>query len=347
MNQLGDCDPQAIDPGPSVPEPDSDTGTLISVIIPVFQVEQFLGHCIDSVLGQTHSNIEVILVDDGSTDDCGGICDSYELGDSRVIVIHQENRGLSAARNTGLDAARGEWITFVDSDDFVHPDMLARLLSNARSDGAALAICGFQHVEDDRTPPASAHSDRSIQLSRTEAMRAFLGESDTNMVVSWGKLYRRALFENIRFPVGRFHEDAFITHRAVWKANCISFTSEPLYFYRQRAGSITSATSEKKRIDVRDAILERADFYHCIGLSNEAIRMVQTNFWRVMRVFRTTSSEERTGQPTEIRSEVRVILRWARRLPMPVKFRITLLATYISPRAIQRFLHWHARRRSS
>lgn len=225
----------------------------MSVIVPVYNVAPYLGECVDSILAQTHRDLDVILVDDGSRDESGALCDRYAAADARVRVVHQPNAGLSAARNAGLGLARGSHIAFVDGDDAVSPAFIEGLLG-MDADVAQCAFC------------ASATSLQSMPtiteaLTPHDALERLQVDNAGTYTVVWNKLYRRCLFEGLRFPEGKQHEDEFITYRLLWAARSICVTSSPLYFYRQRPGSIMGMGITYKSLDAVEALEERALFY--------------------------------------------------------------------------------------
>ena len=186
---------------------------MISVIIPVYNTQDYIEHCVRSVLSQTYSDLQVILVDDGSPDDSGRIIDAIE--DPRVLVIHQENGGLSAARNTGLDNATGEYIGFIDGDDFVEPDMFETLLGAMDSAQADIAQCGY--IADDLTVGEFDRGDGKIRVFDRDDAILSLVRNDVFEQVVWNKLYKREVIGDIRFHVGKFHEDEFFSWRVFYK----------------------------------------------------------------------------------------------------------------------------------
>ncbi|MCD8248285.1 MAG: glycosyltransferase [Lachnospiraceae bacterium] len=222
---------------------------LISVIVPVYQVEAWLSRCLDSLLVQTYENMEIILVDDGSHDSCPAICDAYADRDNRVHVIHQENRGLSGARNSGIDAATGAYIAFVDSDDYVAPDFIETLYELIQKSGCAIGQCRFARVRGEalRSEPNDAY-----RMFRGECLMEQLygpEEDATYFVVAWNKLYRRELFTEtgIRYPAGRIHEDEATTYRLFHEAGKLAYLDRALYgYFTENAGSITSVFSRKR-----------------------------------------------------------------------------------------------------
>lgn len=228
---------------------------LVSVIVPVYNVASYLEECLDSVVGQTYRNLEIIVVDDGSTDGSGAVCDEYAKKDGRIQVIHQPNRGLSVARNVGLDVAKGDHISFVDSDDAVSPVFIEALLS-AGADVAQCASCrNAEGLNRENRRPAFEY------LTNVEASERLQFDSTGDATVVWNKLYRRGLFDTIRFPEGKQHEDEFVTYRVLWDAGQVAVTVEPLYYYRQRFGSTTNRGFSRGSLDAIEALEDRSMFY--------------------------------------------------------------------------------------
>lgn len=233
----------------------------ISVIVPVYKVGPYLRQCVDSILRQTYKSIEIILVDDGSPDDCGAVCDEYARKDSRIRVIHKPNGGLSDARNAGIDLARGEFIGFVDSDDWIDDDMFESMHALAIARRADISICGKYEVRDGHVilPPFSPADAQVSVCSRMEALKA-LTEDIRIDSHAWNKLFRRELFDSIRFPVGKLYEDIYVMHRLFDRAERIVVAWEPKYYYRVRTGSIVTSADYLSRIDLCDAFASRCDF---------------------------------------------------------------------------------------
>lgn len=228
----------------------------VSVIIPVYKVEPYLRECLDSVLGQTHRALEIIVVDDGSPDGCGAICDEYAEKDARVRVIHQKNGGLSAARNTGIRAATGEYLAFVDSDDWIEPDMYACLTEGIRSSGADIAVCGHYECQGDAR--IGRGPERRAVCGTEEALRLLLAGAEVDNS-AWNKLYRRALFDGIAFPEGRVYEDLAVMGRLFARAKRVSLLPERQYCYRIRPGSILGDTSLRSQMDRARAAKDCSD----------------------------------------------------------------------------------------
>ena len=219
---------------------------MISVIIPVYNVEAFLPECLESVVRQSYTDLEIILVDDGSTDSCPSICDAYAAADARIKVIHQQNRGLSAARNAGIEASSGEYITFVDSDDFILPDMLEHLLELARRHDADYVQCGYVRCQEKDSIGQITLCDEPESVQALEDAYGKMKSCIRNeglYVSAWGKLFSRGLFRDIRFPEGKVHEDTPFTLEAVHASGRIVASSRTGYIYRRRSGSITDMPS--------------------------------------------------------------------------------------------------------
>lgn len=236
---------------------------LVSVIVPVYNAEKYLKKCVDSILCQSYKNIEVILVDDGSTDTCPSLCDDYEKFDERVHVIHKENGGLCDARNTGINYARGKYVTFVDNDDLVNNEFIEILYNLCEQYGCDIAQCDFLMINESSVllPPQKTMTVKVYD--RNEIINEFCQEA--NLVkywVVWNKMYRRELFDGVQFPVGRIHDDMYTTHKLLWKAEKMAVTNIYLYYYFQREGSITGKkNSIVERIDVIEALREEISFF--------------------------------------------------------------------------------------
>lgn len=223
---------------------------MISVIVPVFKVAPYLRQCVDSILKQTYRDIEILLIDDGSPDECGEICEEYKEQDKRIRVFHTEHRGLSAARNIGLKAAIGEYIGFVDSDDWIEPKMYEVLLREIKKKD--VSVCGY-----DYSVQKTAFID-SLYCG-SDAMRALLDKKFNNNV--WNKLYRKDLFNDVLFPEGRNYEDVAIMHMIVDRAKSVVVISDILYHYRERPESITKIYTAKNLMDYADARLSRYYYF--------------------------------------------------------------------------------------
>lgn len=232
---------------------------LISVIVPVYKVESYLDRCVASIVNQTYSNLEIILVDDGSPDNCPAMCDAWAEKDPRIKVIHRENGGLSDARNAGMAIATGEYIAFVDSDDYLAPEMYQHLYEHLVADGSDIAACGVEMVFEDGSPSRMLTKSGCCVLNTAEAMASVIAEDWLKQPV-WCKLYKTELIRDILFPVGKYHEDVFWTYRAVAVAQKVSILDTPCYFYTQRSGSIMGSGYSLKRLDAIEAKQHRLEF---------------------------------------------------------------------------------------
>ncbi|MBE6922614.1 MAG: glycosyltransferase family 2 protein [Ruminococcaceae bacterium] len=231
----------------------------ISIIVPVYRVEPYLRLCIESILSQTHRDFELILVDDGSPDSCGAICDEYAARDNRITVIHQENGGLSAARNTGIDwvfaNSDSQWITFADSDDALAPIMLETLYREAVRHQADIAITNpATFTEDIQLEKEGKYVGESSCYTGKALLEPFYNGENLFSIATWGKLFRKELFQELRFPLGKWHEDEATTPILLYHAEKVVLVRSWLYYYRQREGSIMNRAFSVKRFDHVDAL---------------------------------------------------------------------------------------------
>lgn len=208
----------------------------ISVIVPIYNVQDYLCTCIDSIRNQTYKNIEIILVDDGSSDNCGTICDNYATKDCRIKVFHKTNGGLSDARNYGIDKANGEYIAFVDSDDWISETMYEHMILNALKNNADIVVCGH-NIIDHNEKKSIIKVEKEKTYDRLNAMKLLLCD-DIIFSFAWDKLYKRDLWNGIKYPVGRIYEDTATTYKIFNKAKIISQIPEALYNYRRNENSI-------------------------------------------------------------------------------------------------------------
>lgn len=241
---------------------------VISIIVPVYKVEKYLKRCIDSVLEQTFCDFELILVDDGSPDQCGRICETYAEKDGRIITLHRKNGGLSAARNTGLDwmfaNSESSYVTFIDSDDWIHPQYLETLLGTIEKNNAGVSVAGFQRMDE--------YQDDTIdKLDRfpEEVMRAedFFLNHEWNFNYAWGKLYRREYFRHVRYPEGKNFEDTFTTYKVLFAGKTVAFIDSPLYYYFYNIEGISHSLWNPSELVVMEGIREQIRFYEENGFS--------------------------------------------------------------------------------
>lgn len=246
---------------------------LVSIIIPVYNVEKYLERCITSVITQTYKNLEIILVDDGSPDRCGKICDEYAKIDNRIKVIHKENGGLSDARNVGIDASNGRYLMFVDSDDYISPDMVEVLYDRVCIDKSDMAICDFVYVDENYREIEEKNNNTPIKneiISRYDALKKLTENGNWYYVAAVKKLYEKRLFDDIRFPKEKLHEDEFTVHHIFDKCNRISCVEKPMYFYVQRNFSIMNSAYSVKRLDAAEACIDRIVFFTDRAFNNLA-----------------------------------------------------------------------------
>ncbi len=250
----------------------------ISVIVPVYKVEKYLKKCIYSITGQTYKNIEIILVDDGSPDRCPEICDNLAMADSRIKVIHKENGGLSDARNAGLAIATGDYLMFVDSDDYIEATMTEKLLNLIKRDKSDIALCSMCLIDEKGNPLNEKNEAIPIKnevLTGGQILNKLTEVQVWAYVVAWNKLYIREIFENISFPLGKLHEDEYTVHHIFGKCSKMSCTDERLYYYVQRDGSIMGSVYTIKNLDAIEALIDRIDYlykrkmYYAVGVTVE------------------------------------------------------------------------------
>jgi len=257
----------------------TDAQNLVSVIIPIYKAEKYLSMCVDSVLNQTYQNLEVILVDDGSPDNCPAICDEYAQKDKRIRVIHQKNAGLSMARNAGLDICTGDYITFVDSDDALHIDFVARLLAACEDNSAEIAIADFKKaavaeylpkitapLENKPVRVVDGHEANMMIYRRPEWVR---------MITAWGKLYRRKVFACERFPIIKLHEDEALVYKLLYRCQKVALVDELLYFYTDNPDSMMANRFKPERMTMIEILDERLAFYRENGENGDLIRFTQ------------------------------------------------------------------------
>jgi len=246
--------------------------TLFSVIIPAYNQAEFIGETIQSVLNQSYSNFEIIIVNDGSTDDSNIICNKYLAMDNRIQVINQRHQGVSAARNRGLEAASCSLVSFVDSDDYVHPDYIKNLYELIVRYNADITVCdsfiirGYSHAIEVRGEKTI------VELTSNDALKMLLEEREKHIVTCWNKIYRKELFSGLNYPEGKIHEDEFITYKLLHRAKRIILLDQKLYYYCIRDGSIMQQDYSFKRLDMLDAFEERALYFKRYEFENFYIR---------------------------------------------------------------------------
>lgn len=231
----------------------------ISVIVPIYNVEKYLNRCIVSIVNQTYTNIEILLIDDGSTDNSGNICDSWKKKDERINVIHKNNGGLSDARNVGMDNANGQYISFIDSDDYIDEYMYEKLLNALLCSNSDISCCSVKMIwEENQKSQMLTKSEYKI-LNTEEGLKSIILEDYLKQPV-WYKLYKASVIKNINFEKGKINEDVFWSYKVISRARRIIIIPDILYFYMQHEGSIMNNHYNLKRLDVIDAKFQRYEF---------------------------------------------------------------------------------------
>lgn len=262
----------------------------VAVIVPVYNVEPYLRRCVDSILAQTYKQLELILVDDGSPDNCGRICDEYACADDRIIVIHQQNAGLSAARNAGLDSVQkrgsADYVTFIDSDDAVAPDYLSELVNALHVCGTEISTVRIRDFSSEELPVINTDICEITKMS----VEAYWCAQDMLPMIACGKLFPVRTFIDLRFPVGKVHEDEFLTHQLIFQFKVIAVVSARSYFYFKRAGSITHSDRADRRAMALDAIESQLDYFREKGLLRARRASVRNLRLLFAREFKALSS---------------------------------------------------------
>lgn len=244
----------------------------VSVIVPVYKVEKYLDRCVESIVNQTYENLEIILVDDGSPDNCPAMCDKWAERDNRIKIIHKENGGLSDARNKGIDASTGDWIYFLDSDDYIENNTIEKMMSAAVENGADMAVSMYYEIKKGVIKEYHC-SDRIEIMSPDEYMLKLyetdLAEKDyfllTALIISCNKLIKKNCFCSLRFPKGKLHEDEFTTYKFCCSCDKIVFMDTQFYYYEQRDESIVHNRNNKENFVYLDALCERLEYFERAG----------------------------------------------------------------------------------
>lgn len=276
----------------------------ISVVVPVYNVEKYVRDCINAIRNQTYTNLEIILVDDGSEDSSGKICDEYAAIDNRIRVIHKTNGGMSDARNAGIEIATGEWFVFIDSDDFVHLRMIEVLYHTAKKYEVSMVWCDFVQSDEGGTlleqPDEKILTEEKYEvqvLSKQEAEMQFytIGRMSECMV-PWNKIYKREIIgygeDAIRYPVGKVFEDGFTTYRFIYRADKVVLVRFPLYYYRQRGGSIMRENGNRNYLPVMESGVERLEFYKKHNERELYLKEVNSILYSTIRLYENHKKTE-------------------------------------------------------
>lgn len=307
----------------------------ISVIMPVYKVEQYLNRCVKSVLQQSYTNLEILLVDDGSPDGCGAMCDQWAVKEPRIRVIHKENGGLSDARNAGLDAATGEYIVFIDSDDYIAADMIQNLYRALKENDADMSICNFCYVDENGTflpkeNQASPMKDEVFTGPEAIARESDYAHKGWYYIFTWNKLYKRSLFDELRFPKGKLSEDDHTTHKVFQQCKRIATISYVGYYYVQRSGSIIHNRNRALFIHRAEGRLDRAKLCYELGLFESAGQ----TYWLVAMALpnaciKDPSPEIQRDQAALLR-DFRQHIRLCKYCP-PIKKKLQIILIFLSP----------------
>lgn len=275
----------------------------ISVIVPVYNVERYLDRCIDSLLAQSITDLEILLINDGSKDGSGALCDAWSSRDSRIRAVHKPNGGLSSARNEGLRHATGRYVMFIDSDDVIHPDMCKHLLAGLQQYDAQMAACEPAHTFEDQQPPYTVKNDWQV-LSRTDAIRKLWYQRGF-FPSACTKLYCRELFADNLFCEGLLFEDVDIMHRLLWQTDKVVYTTSALYGYMHRGNSITT-----KQFSVRDLdILVIADRLLTFAQEQDTALLGAARSYAVTAAMRVALNAPKTEELAEGRKKAKALLR--------------------------------------
>lgn len=235
---------------------------LVSVIVPIYMVEKYLNKCVDSIINQTYKNLEIILVDDGSKDNCGNICEEYKKKDERIIVIHKQNGGLSSARNVGIEKSNGNFITFIDSDDYISKDYIEYLYNGLKKYNLDIIITNLKKVYGKNNDTKQVNIDKADDINIIDSLTAleYLIYQKKIDCSATGKLFKREIIKDIRFPEGKIYEDMGTIYKFIMEAKNIGYTNTKKYYYLQREDSILGEKFSEKNLDIFDILNDMNDY---------------------------------------------------------------------------------------
>ena len=321
---------------------------VVSIVVPVFNVDPYLPNCLESLTSQTYRDLEIVLVNDGSTDMSGEICDRYARYDARVRVVHQANAGPAAARNAGAATASGECILFIDSDDWAGPDLVSHLWDVMVRWDAEVVVGNYVENAHEPDLPRPAPVQAATVLTSDEAMRALLGPRHTLWTVATGKLFRRSLLTGLEFPEGRLHEDEFFTYLGLARAESVAYTSAAHYFYRQRSGSIMDSQLDLRRgTDAIDAYRQRANYIRQHGPADLVGEAHAQLFRRYLRLYRALEDPLDAAARRDLRHGMRQLVRDFDGMAIGRGFRTFSIAYAWAPWVVEPVYGLHLRRRPS
>lgn len=288
------------------------------MIVPVYKVEKYISRCVESILAQTFTDFELILVDDGSPDNCGKICETYAAKDDRVHVIHRENGGLSAARNTGIDwmmaHSSSQWLTFIDSDDWVHSKYLEMLYKAALEKHVQVSVCGYQETSGE-----SPFNKMEEMYINEWSVRKYYLEHTVNATIAWGKLYNKNCFREIRYPEGKIHEDEYVTYRILFDFTRIAVIGAPLYAYYINAEGITKSVWNPGKKDIFQAYERQIVFFKKREMYELMEQRIESYLWSVeqqIKSFEIVKDIYSNKYERQIKRRLgTILLRWMRKYP--------------------------------
>lgn len=278
---------------------------LITVVLPIYNVAKWLDTCIQSIVKQTYRNLQIILVDDGSTDESPTICERWAAKDNRINVVHQQNAGLSAARNTGLRLRKGEYVCFVDSDDYVEHDYVQRMLDTALAEQADMVVCNVRKEDENGdTPAEEADPGFETKTLTSRQYMIYAMQSSWKHIVAWNKLYRSEIWDDLTYPVGKIHEDEFVFAQLVVRCRRVACINDVLYHYVQHDGSITNEKYSIRNLDKIEALCQRFLFLDEKGFNEcllNTFNDIITNFMRAENNLRGDTQARQRLQSLSIR----------------------------------------------
>ena len=321
----------------------------ISVIVPVYNVEPYLRRCADSILNQTFRDFELILVDDGSPDNCGAICDEYAAQDSRVRVIHQANGGLSAARNAGIDWAfensDSRWLSFIDSDDWVHPQILEALLDAVIRTKIPVSIAPFKRISTELETDSFGWNPDRTEIWNTEK---FFCQKNVEATIACAKLYSKELFRELRYPAGKIHEDEFLTYRVIFQTERVAYIPVPMYWYFQNTSGITHEKWNTRKLDKVQAFREQLNWFEKNGFEQAYRTRITSYAWIIGENLRHLSESEipeKGKHIRQLRKTLRTFIREKRTILSPddITTKWIFQIAYPKEMSIRRFIRHKAR----
>lgn len=315
---------------------------LITVVLPIYNVAKWLDTCIQSIVKQTYRNLQIILVDDGSTDESPTICERWAAKDNRINVVHQQNAGLSAARNTGLRLRKGEYVCFVDSDDYVEHDYVQRMLDTALAEQADMVVCNVRKEDENGdTPAEEADPGFETKTLTSRQYMIYAMQSSWKHIVAWNKLYRSEIWDDLTYPVGKIHEDEFVFAQLVVRCRRVACINDVLYHYVQHDGSITNEKYSIRNLDKIEALCQRFLFLDEKGFNEcllNTFNDIITNFMRAENNLRDDTQARQRLQSLSIRGRkfCLICLQQPSSLLQKIKFLFCLAS---SPLAYAKFVN--------